>query len=80
MSLEKSRNTEYYKCAALLAGLIGLDVDTEESVYKCFQSMGIKSFFLHLETLDLPQEIIEKLKNIKSIVEIVDEKKEAGII
>lgn len=74
MDLEKSRNTEYQKCAALLAQLIGLDADTEGRVYKCFQSMGIKSFFLHLESLDLPQEIIERLKNIKSIVEMIVEK------
>jgi len=74
MSLEKSRNVEYQKCTVFLAQLIGLDADTEERVYKCFQSMGIKSFFLHLESLDMPQEIIEKLKNIKSVVEMVDEK------
>ena len=51
-----------------------MDFDTEGRVYKCFQSMGIKSFFLHLESLDLPQEIIERLKNIKSIVEMIVEK------
>ena len=80
MNLEKTRNTEYQKCAAILAQLIGLDADTEKRVYRCFLSIGIKSFFIHLESLDLPQEIIEKLKNIKSIVEIVDEKGGAGII
>ena len=74
MNLEKSKNIEYQKCAALLAKLTGADSDTEERVYKCFQSMGIKSFFLHLDSLDLPQEIIEKLKNIKCIVDMVDEK------
>jgi len=75
MSLEKLRNTEYQKCAALLAGLIGLDTEMEERIYKYFQSMGIKNFFLHLESVDLPQETSEQLKNIKSIIEIFGEER-----
>ena len=70
MNLEKLREMEYIKCIGLLAELIGLDADTEEKIYQCFQSMGIKNFFLHLELLDLPQEIFEKLKSIKSIIEV----------
>ena len=74
MNIDKSRNTEYQRCAVLLAQLIGLDADTEERICICFLSMGIKSFFLNLESLDLPQEIIEKLKNIKFIIEMTDGK------
>lgn len=53
MNLEKSSKAEYKKCAALLSLLIGLDADTEERVYRCFQNMGIDNFFLHLESLEL---------------------------
>lgn len=74
MNLEKLRDTEYIKCVGLLAELIDLDADAKEKIHKCFQSMGIKKFFLHLESVDLPPETSEKLKSIKSIIEIVDEK------
>lgn len=46
MNLEKSRNAEYKKCAALLSLLVGLDADAEEKIYGCFQNMGIDNFFL----------------------------------
>ena len=49
MNLEKSRNAEYKKCAALLSLLVGLDADAEEKIYRCFQNMGIDDFFLHLD-------------------------------
>lgn len=75
MNLEKLRDTEYIKCAELLAELLDLDADAKEKIHKCFQSMGIKNFFLHLELVDLPTETSEKLKSIKSIIEIVDEKR-----
>jgi len=77
MNLEKSRNTEYKKCAALLSLLIGLDADTEEKIYRCFQNMGIDKFFLHLKLLelDLSQETSEKLKSIKAIIEIFGEER-----
>ena len=74
MNLEKLRDAEYIKCVDLLAELIDLDANTKEKIHKCFQSMGIKNFFLHLESVDLPPEASEKLKSIKSIIEIVDEK------
>lgn len=70
MNLEKLKDTEYKKCTDLLSELIGLDADTREKIYKCFQSMGINNFFLHLELIGLPQEIAEKLTSIKSIIEM----------
>lgn len=75
MDLKKLRETEYIKCVELLAELIGLDADAKERIHKCFQSVGIKSFFLQLESVDLPTEISEKLKSIKAIIEIADEKR-----
>lgn len=74
MNLEKLRDAEYIKCVGLLADLIDLDGDTKEKIHKCFQRMGIKNFFLHLESVDLSPETTEKLKSIKSIIEIFDEK------
>jgi len=74
MNLKETRNMEYSKCVNLLAKLIDLDDDTKEKIYKCFQSMGIKNFFMNLESLNLPFEICEKLKNIKSVIEMFDEK------
>jgi len=75
MDLKKLRETEYIKCVELLAELIGLDADAKEKIHMCFQSMGIKNFFLHLESVDLPPETYEKLKSIKFIIETVDEKR-----
>jgi len=75
MDLEKLKDMEYEKCVDLLAELVDLDADTKETIHKCVQSMGIKNFFLHLELVDLPPETCEKLKSIKSIIEIVDEKR-----
>ena len=75
MNLEKLRDTEYIKCVGLLAELIDLDSDAKEKIHKCFQSMGIKNFFLHLESVDLPPEISEKLKSIRSIIEMIDAKR-----
>ncbi len=75
MDLEKLMDTEYQKCTGLLAELIGLDADTEEKIYRYFQSMGITNFFLHLELLGLSQESSEKLTSIKSIIEMFDEER-----
>ena len=75
MNIDKLRDTEYKKCAGLLAELVDLDADTKEKIHKYFQSMGIKDFFLHLELVDLSPETIEKLKSIKTIIEIFDEKR-----
>ncbi len=75
MNLEKSKEMEYIKCVDILAELINLDADTKEKIHKCFQSIGIKNFFLRLESLNLPPEISEKLKSIKAIIEIVDAKR-----
>ena len=74
MNSEKLRDMEYIKCVGLLAELIDLDANTKEKIHKCFQSMGIKNFFLHLELVNFSPETIEKLKSIKSIIEIFDEK------
>ncbi len=75
MNLKKLKDMEYIKCVGLLAELIDLDADAKERIHKYFQSIGIKNFFLHLESVDLPPETSEKLKSIKSIIEIVDEKR-----
>lgn len=75
MNLEKLKEKEYIKCVELLAELIDLDANTKEKIHKCFQSMGIKNFFLHLESVDLSPETYEKLKSIKFIIETVDEKR-----
>ena len=75
MNFKKLRDTEYIKCVGLLAELIDLDADTKEKIHKCFQNMGIKNFFLRLGSIDLPPETIEKLKSIKPIIEISDEKR-----
>ena len=75
MDLKKLKDMEYIKCVGLLAELIDLDADAKERIHKCLQCMGTKNFFLHLESVDLPPETSEKLKSIKSIIEIVDEKR-----
>lgn len=72
MNSKKLREMEYKKCLGLLAELTGLDVATEERIFKYLQSMGIKGFFLHLDLFDLPQEILEKLKGIKSVIEVLE--------
>lgn len=77
MNLEKSRNAEYKKCAALLSLMVELDADEEEKIYRCFQDMGVDNFFLHLESLelDLSQEASEKLKSLKAIIEVSGEER-----
>lgn len=77
MYLEKSRNAEYKKCAALLSLLVGLDADAEEKIYRCFQNMGVDNFFLHLESLELglSQETYEKLKSLRIIIEVFGEER-----
>lgn len=73
MNLKEIRDTEYTKCVDLLSKLISLDESTKEKIYKCFKTMGIKNFFLHLESIDLPLEVYGKLKSIKSVIEVFDE-------
>lgn len=75
MNLEMLRESEYRKCAGLLAELLGLDGDTKEKIQKCFQRMGIKNFFQHLESADLAPEIFEKLQSIQALIEILDDKR-----
>ncbi len=66
---------EYKKCADLLVELLDLDAQTKEKMIQCFQVMGIKNFFLSLELVDLSPETAEKLKSIKSIIEMLDEER-----
>lgn len=73
MNIKEKRSTEYSKCVNLLAKLIDLDDNTKEKIHKCFQRMGIKNFFINLELVDLPLETCEKLKSIKSVIEMFDE-------
>lgn len=73
MNLKELKDTEYMKCVDLLAKLIDLNKDEKEKIHKYFQNMGIKNFFLHLESIDLPLQTCEKLKSIKSIIEMFDE-------
>jgi hypothetical protein len=73
MNVNKLRDTEYIKCVDLLDKLIDLDMDTKEKIHRCIQSIGIKKFFSHLELMDLSMETCEKLKSIKSIIELFDE-------
>lgn len=74
MDLKTLRDTEYAKCVGILAELIDIDTDTKEKIYKCFQSMGIQNFFIHLDLVDLPIETCEKLKSIKAIIGLLDGK------
>lgn len=75
MDLETLRESEYRKCADLLAELLDLDGDTKEKIQKCFQRMGIRNFFRHLESADLAPETSEKLQSIQVLIEILDDKR-----
>jgi len=75
MNLETLRESEYKKCAGLLAELLGLDGDSKEKLQKCFQRMGIKNFFQHLESADLAPETSEKLQSIQALIKILDNKR-----
>jgi hypothetical protein len=75
MDIEKLRNEEYSKSIDILSALIEIDADEKGKIYKCFQSMGIKSFFQQLESQDLSPETIDKLKNVKAIIELSGEKR-----
>ena len=72
MNLKKLKDTEYLKCVKLLSKLIDLDDDTKGRILNYFQDMGVSNFFLHLESVNLPLDIYEKLKNIKSVIEVFD--------
>ncbi len=75
MDLETLRESEYRKCAGLLAELLGLDGNAKERILKCFQRMGIKNFFQHLELADLAPETSGKLQSIQALIEILDNKR-----
>jgi len=75
MNLEQLKETEYVKCVDLLTELIDLDSEAKKIIHKGFQSMGIRNFFLHLDSMELPHEAIEKLKSIKAIIELSDVKR-----
>jgi hypothetical protein len=55
--------------------LLGLDGDSKEKLQKCFQRMGIKNFFQHLESADLAPETSEKLQSIQALIKILDNKR-----
>ena len=75
MNLETLRESEYKKCAGLLAELLSLDGDTKEKIQKCFQRMGIRNFFRHFESADLAPETSEKLQSVQVLIEILDDKR-----
>ena len=70
MDIERLRNEEYSKSIDILSALIELDAEEKEKIHKYFQSIGVKSFFQQLESLDLSPETIDKLKNLKAIIEL----------
>lgn len=70
MNTEEIKNKEYTKSIDILAALIELDDEEKEKVRNYFQSMGIKSFFQQVDALGLSPITIEKLRNVRSIVEM----------
>jgi hypothetical protein len=72
MNLKELKKTEYAKCVDLLAKLTNLDAGEKEIIHKAFEEMGIKSFFLHLDSVEMAPETIDKLESIKAIVEMSD--------
>lgn len=75
MNYQELKDKEYEKCVGLLADLIDLDADTKQKIHKYIHGMGIKNFFLQIESMDLSQETSEKLKSIKAIIELSDIKR-----
>jgi hypothetical protein len=75
MDLETLRESEYRKCAGLLAELLDLDEATKKNIQKCFQRMGIKNFFQYLESVHLDPETFKKLQSIQTMIEILDNKR-----
>ena len=75
MNLKALREKEYIKCVDLLSEMIDLDAGAREIVHKRLQNMGIKNFFLNLDSVELSPEAIEKLKSIKAIIELSNVKR-----
>lgn len=75
MNYQELKEKEYEKCVGLLADLIDLDADTRQKIHKYIHEMGIKNFFLQIESMDFSQETSEKLKSIKAIIELSDIKR-----
>lgn len=75
MNYQELKEKEHEKCVGLLADLIDLDADSRQKIQKYIHGMGIKNFFLQIESMDLSQETSEKLKSIKAIIELSDIKR-----
>lgn len=63
---------EYQKTVEVMTWLLDLDTETERKVSTYMQSMGIKTFFLNLESFDLPIEVLIKLQDLRAVIEAFD--------
>lgn len=65
-------NSQYERVVDTISWLLSLESSAEYTIKAMLSQMGIKSFFINLESLDLPSNAIEKLKNLRTIIEVLD--------
>ena len=63
---------EYQKTVEVMTWLLDLDAETERKVSTYMQSGGIKTFFLNLESFDLPVDVLIKLQDLRAVIEAFD--------
>jgi hypothetical protein len=62
----------YQETAEVMAWILELDKETEQKVKKTIESIGIKIFFLNIDSLDFTDEVKKKLKVLKTVIEAFD--------
>jgi hypothetical protein len=67
------KQKNYEKASQLLGELFDAASNITEQINCCIQSNGISMFFENLEAFDFSEDVIEKLKAVKTVLFEIDE-------
>jgi hypothetical protein len=68
----KEKAIQYQKIVDLMTWLLELNEEAEKKVSAYIKSVGIKTFFLNLESFDLSEDVLLKLQDLRAIIEAFD--------
>ena len=64
--------TEQDKVIELVAWILNLKKEDEEKVAVLIKELGVRTFFLNIENLDLSKEVKGKLFDLRNVIEAFD--------
>lgn len=64
--------TEHDKLIELMIWLLGLNEEERVAVTKLVKENGVRDFFIKLESFELSEHVLSKLKDLRNIIQVFD--------